>query len=632
MLKELTVRNNENLVRHILIYNNIKDLSNTCQVNKTFKRSSENLQNYWREETNKIFSSNYEHYNIINPQNLAEINEGDLYTNWKLMMKRAFQIQQSWLIKNDDKITNNKEYDVTNEIEKVKTEFYTSLQFFIGLPELRKTNIYVENELNSKLQIYFLDDIFNSQDLYDFYDQIFENQFENKIEVRNKELPFAKYLEDYFSVKEFISNQGMNLISKIRWYEYSDLLITNIQRNDIISVMLNIYKTINHFCIFSYNYIKKYRFNETAFLNEYSKRYRHFIDVATHLNEYCENLNVLVNYLYEDLFNIKHTPKFSILRIFLKMWHKEVLYSLEKEEGLISKMSNVFKKYIKNDINHLANSKQFPDDYERRSSEYMIEQFNQHLLDMSCHEYNVFYLNSTEIKISYGYYLKWEQEVLSIIENNINNLKNIQVQVIQEYIRNNKMINSFIAKTKKQIIIRFINSIINQRRVEVIHQFKAFSLKKNSITLKDAETHFKIFGDLVEESEEKILDILINIISDIKLIAKYKAILFINESKKNNNLSFLNFIELSLLISTIQGEFENQNHLVNNENKQRNIKLDHTKLFEQLYSITYDFRLQELYNDESMSEYLSSKIFNPELDLKLKSMINKDYLLTYRSD
>ena len=114
MLKKLRLDKNENLIRNILKYNNVKDLSITCQVNKTFKRSTDYLQMYWREEMIIRFSSDFLHYNIIEPQNLSDHNEANDYTNWKDLMKRAFDLKQSWII------DCNLQY--INDTEKIKNE------------------------------------------------------------------------------------------------------------------------------------------------------------------------------------------------------------------------------------------------------------------------------------------------------------------------------------------------------------------------------------------------------------------------------------------------------------------------------------------------------------------------------
>jgi len=51
------------------------------------------------------------------------------------------------------------------------------------------------------------------------------------------------------------------------------------------------------------------------FVNEYVKRYKSFVDTAIYMNDYLENLNVIVNYVYDILWKgFPSFPKFSILR------------------------------------------------------------------------------------------------------------------------------------------------------------------------------------------------------------------------------------------------------------------------------------------------------------------------------
>ena len=61
----------------------------------------------------------------------------------------------------------------------------------------------------------------------------------------------------------------------------------------------------------------------------------------------------------------------------------------------------------------------------RSVKEHLLEQFNNHLLDMACHEYNVFYLNHTDIMLECGYYQIWENEIMSVIDQNLNKFKKI---------------------------------------------------------------------------------------------------------------------------------------------------------------------------------------------------------------
>ena len=73
--------------------------------------------------------------------------------------------------------------------------------------------------------------------------------------------------------------------------------------------------SITHFCKISFSYLFKYINDDNMFVNEYVKRYKSFVDTAIYMNDYLENLNVIVNYVYDILWKgFPSFPKFSILR------------------------------------------------------------------------------------------------------------------------------------------------------------------------------------------------------------------------------------------------------------------------------------------------------------------------------
>lgn len=102
----------------------------------------------------------------------------------------------------------------------------------------------------------------------------------------------------------------------------------------------------------------QYTSNDQLFLNEYLKRYKSYIDCSIYMNDYLENFNVLVNYAYE-LSNTKSKlhvfPKFSILRLMILTWNKEVLNKISTENNLLSqKIVNLYSSYLLKDLNKIA--------------------------------------------------------------------------------------------------------------------------------------------------------------------------------------------------------------------------------------------------------------------------------------
>ena len=56
---------------------------------------------------------------------------------------------------------------------------------FYNLPKLRKENLYVESDLNTPLQTYLYDFLYDQQDLYDYYDSEIKESNQSSIIQRN---------------------------------------------------------------------------------------------------------------------------------------------------------------------------------------------------------------------------------------------------------------------------------------------------------------------------------------------------------------------------------------------------------------------------------------------------------------
>lgn len=98
------------------------------------------------------------------------------------------------------------------------------------------------------------------------------------------------------------------------------------RKNRVLYVVYSMILTVTHFCRTTFNILLSNRqVKAHIFLNEYSKRFRSYIEFAAHINEQLENINVLVNYAYDSVFNEKEQifPKFSVLRLFVR---KNLLY------------------------------------------------------------------------------------------------------------------------------------------------------------------------------------------------------------------------------------------------------------------------------------------------------------------
>lgn len=94
------------------------------------------------------------------------------------------------------------------------------------------------------------------------------------------------------------------------------------RKNRILYTVYSIVLTVTHFCKTTCNVLlSNKQIKAHLFLTEYGKRFKSYVEFATYLNENLENLNVIVNYAYDTIFNDKDQvyPKFSVLRLFVRL-------------------------------------------------------------------------------------------------------------------------------------------------------------------------------------------------------------------------------------------------------------------------------------------------------------------------
>jgi hypothetical protein len=267
------------------------------------------------------------------------------------------------------------------------------------------------------------------------------------------------------------------------------------------------------------------------------------------------------------------------------------------------------------------------------TSKNLIEQCSQHLLDASCNEFNVFYLNSSELQLSEGMYVKWEKEVLSIFEEVCEEFLKIPDEKLFDYLQSNDILKVFIPRTKSKILDMLTTKLMFKIRSVIICEFKSFINKFFTNDSSYLEEHYTQ-NDREDENEEKLLEILMNtIILENKKTAKYKAMSFIKHCKKNKIAVYPDFLRISSKLREIKRGTEENDKVISKENKKRNILMTLTKMEEKLYSFTKDFRVEELTKSNASKLCFSEgyKGYNLDLEIYLKSMMTEECLISYRT-
>lgn len=293
-------------------------------------------------------------------------------------------------------------------------------------------------------------------------------------------------INNYYNKKNQISPiLNSNLINK------KQLL----KKNILITTLYSIIFTITHFCTTSFHVLNSIRGGEPKILlNEYYKRYKAFVDVAQHSNNQLENINILVNYIYDYYHNSSNAfPKFSILRMFLVIWNKEVLMKLvnyKNQNVLIEQLLELYKNevtyeyFIRLDdlISSLENCtnifsgkfgdfeeitlkkiKQFIKEYQIEDNNFcFIEGFLALLGDSTINEYSVFELNHSNFKPN------------SLIEVLLEKIKKINLEFILDNCKLSEKIRHHSKKSLELLLTSTFKDIFTQN-------IKLFPFMKKSI-------------------------------------------------------------------------------------------------------------------------------------------------------
>jgi len=158
--------------------------------------------------------------------------------------------------------------DFNKDVELMQGEIFLTLKEYYMLPKLRKEQLYLENEMNSQLQTYMYDFLYDQQDLYEYYDQFFntnKTNSKNKLLItsptpKNYDLPFGSILTDFeLLLGEFYDENDIIALANFRWYNNSNIINTEsdsiIQKEDyedinyekaIKAFKINVNKDINN--------------------------------------------------------------------------------------------------------------------------------------------------------------------------------------------------------------------------------------------------------------------------------------------------------------------------------------------------------------------------------------------------
>ena len=130
--------------------------------------------------------------------------------SWKFLFSLMTKIKYLWRIKH----FNN---ELTLEFQSFSKELFSKLKSCPESFNLREKNKILENDINTEFQTILFDFLYNEQELYVYYDELFEKK---KYIPKNKNIPFGSFITNYKSLFLNIYNDKKKIkrLKKLRWY------------------------------------------------------------------------------------------------------------------------------------------------------------------------------------------------------------------------------------------------------------------------------------------------------------------------------------------------------------------------------------------------------------------------------
>ena len=130
--------------------------------------------------------------------------------SWKSIFNLMNKVKCLWRMKH----FNN---ELTLEFQTLSKIIFSKLKSCEENLNLREKNIILENDINTEFQTILFDYLYDEQELYEYYDRLFEQK---KYIPKNKNIPFSSFINNYQSlyVNIYNDNKKIKRLKKLRWY------------------------------------------------------------------------------------------------------------------------------------------------------------------------------------------------------------------------------------------------------------------------------------------------------------------------------------------------------------------------------------------------------------------------------
>lgn len=546
----------KNIIYDIMTFLPIKDILRASQINRnTFIVSKKYLNGLYREEMSKYFFSSENYINLFenNKKIIKEIKNQSYFgeINWFYLFKDFVQLRKEF--QNSFEPLTHMIY-FKNDLAEIENVIYDCFKYHNYISKIRKVNHNLENDFFSLHQIFFSDFIREENDVYDFYNNYFEEAKKNKENnfLRNDELPLKSFIENFEEIKNIFLEKSelRECLNDIFNYNFSNITsFPQTKNNPILYLITYLYKYAILFCKMTFWYIKKYAKISGTFSNsqtvlpelfwiEYIIRYESFIASSLKINEKLENLNVSINYLYSLLFHQTVTEKkFNIYKFLLNIWYQEVVIPFTHENFFYDNLKTLISKFVNDEIDSFQQC-----DPKQNFTKIIVEQIANAFLDLDCNENTISFINSTNMPTTFLY--NYFEEVIS--ETFINQFtKRLNYHLINkekiftfyENIKFNKPYN-FINKTLLNISQGVLASLKPSINNDLMLSFESFSRNSSSEKYLQKSRHpeeneniTNAIQNEINEIEKLLIKIGINNYQMKEETAHYVSIQMINSNK-----------------------------------------------------------------------------------------------------
>ena len=461
--------------------------------------------------------------------------------------------------------------ELTLEFQSISKDIFAKLKSCPENLNLREKNIILENGINTDFQTILFDFLYDEQELYAYYDDLFEQK---KYIPKNKNIPFSSFIKNYQNLFLNIYNDEKKIkrLKKLRWYmafdednflTFSPSTMFSFYNNDEEENEkneLNILNNNNNLSLYgsdSYNEKEKDRIYQNFINNNES------LNIKNDLKEYKEI--IISEDVINNLLDKEENPLFYLIKLIsitITIFCRETicyLSSIYNDNNSVE----IIKIYIKRFNNFVQAAK---------------------YINSQCENINVVmnYLDKDILK-SYPHFPKfsifrlcikiWYNEMCSILTIDncslLTKIKNITIKLFSKYIyedltNNKNSFQSFLLNSGQGSGI-FFKSKGDFNLSTSISLFNSNS-NSNNQTLSSTICPF---GSYYEDSNikysiiEKNLSIIYETFSD-----EYSVYLFnLSNIETNNYYEEIENNIIDIIESNIKKMFYNNIHIDNNDNK-----------------------------------------------------------------